>query len=47
MKRKIETEMYCLQCGEIDESYTAYCSNCGRSSHGLRNKKTKEEINER
>jgi len=31
-------EMYCKICGQIDESYTAYCSKCGRSPHGIRDK---------
>ena len=35
MKEEIETEMYCLECGEIDKSHTAYCIKHGRSSHKI------------
>jgi len=34
-KPKKRQVMKCCICNKIDESYTCYCSNCGRSPHKL------------
>jgi hypothetical protein len=43
-----ETEklMVCSECGAIDESYSAYCGNCGRVSHILLTPNEQKEYSE-
>jgi len=45
MENKQKEEMYCLVdgCEEIDETFSAYCWEHGRSPHGVRNVKVSTE----
>ena len=38
-KKSTEKLMVCCVCGEIDDSYSAYCKNCGKVAHRLMSKK--------
>ena len=38
-----EEEMVCSVCGQVDDSFSAYCGKCGRSDHFIR--KIKKEPN--
>ena len=41
-----EKEMVCSECGQVDESYSAFCGRCGRSDHHLREKESNVFENE-
>lgn len=41
---KEEKVMVCAVCGEIDDSYTAYCGRCGRVTHRLMTRKKQKEF---
>lgn len=36
--------MKCLECGELDETNTAFCGRCGRSVHRLLSEKEEKKL---